>query len=200
MHDWQENAWIWSKNGNKLSILHLKPSDVEIDEIAHALANTCRFGGHCGKFYSVAEHSLIMAHLIIELEGDCNQCGRDLALSALLHDASEYMLTDVPKPFKHMMPEYEKYEKFISGIIDERFGTNSKHPLLKTLDKRLVISEAIALWESNGIPDWIREWPVDAIDNFDKYLNCYDPNEAYFAFMEMFIHLTVDNRKELVYD
>lgn len=197
-HDWVENAWIWSKNNRKLSLLHYSVDDVDVDEIAHALSNTCRFGGHSSSFYSVAEHCIIMAQLILESQGDCTECGRKLALSGLLHDASEYILTDVPKPFKGLMPEYEVHEARIQGVIDEAFGTNSKHPLVKTLDKQLVISEAIELFDS---PEWIADWPVEPLKGFgEKYLAKYDPQEAYFAFMEMYEALTGVGEGVMIYD
>lgn len=180
--DWVKNAWIWSKNNRKLSLLNYSVEDVDIDEIAHALANTCRFGGHCKRYYSVAEHCVIMSEI---MEEEFAHTG--LMLAALLHDASEYMLTDVPKPFKGLMPEYEKYEDKIMSVIEEKFDVNCRSEVIKQVDKEMVISEAKALFDT---PEWIETWPYQPIEDFEsKYLACHEPDAAYFSFMSRFREL-----------
>lgn len=184
-------GWIYSKNNRKLSLANYSVDDVDIDEIAHALANTCRFGGHCSSFYSVAEHCVIMANLVEEeftSHPEYSKPRRLLPLAALLHDASEYMLTDVPKPFKFLMPEFEKYERLIMDVIEIKFGINTRHPFIKELDKRMVISEANELFDE---PEWTKTWPHPHIPDFaKKHLACFDPEAAYFAFMDKYRELT----------
>jgi hypothetical protein len=45
-----------------------RPDTIRLEDIAHALANTCRYGGHCSRFYSVAEHA-VFCSIRIERKG-----------------------------------------------------------------------------------------------------------------------------------
>jgi hypothetical protein len=73
------------------------PSAVDIRDIAHHLAHTCRYSGAVRKFYSVAEHSVLVADLACHLAPDRASA---LRLPALLHDAAEAYLADLPAPAK----------------------------------------------------------------------------------------------------
>ncbi|MBK9446299.1 MAG: phosphohydrolase [Betaproteobacteria bacterium] len=92
----------------------LAPSidDVAIEDIAHGLAFQCRFNGQTQHFYSVAQHSLMVASLV----------PRRLALAALLHDAAEAYLGDMVKPLKNLFPEFSRIETEVMAIIGARFG------------------------------------------------------------------------------
>src|ERR1700712_675426 len=80
-------------------------------DIAHALAHICRFGGHTRKFYSVAQHSCIVADLVPE----------EHKLAALLHDATEAYCGDVVQPPKQVLPAYRDIEQRLWTSICERF-------------------------------------------------------------------------------
>lgn len=84
-----------------------------IEDIAHSLSFQCRFGGHLPKFYSVAQHSLNCAYLIEDPK---------LKLAALLHDASEAYLLDIPKPIKNNLANYKEIENGLMWLIAEKFG------------------------------------------------------------------------------
>jgi len=83
-----------------------------IEDIAHALSNQCRFGGHLPTFYSVAQHSI-----------ECCAMAEDkYKLQALLHDASEAYLIDVPRPIKTELSNYKEIEDNLMRLISEKFG------------------------------------------------------------------------------
>jgi len=88
-----------------------RPEDICIYDIAHALANICRFGGHCKSFYSVAAHSLLASTLVPP----------ELKLAALLHDATEAYIGDMISPLKHAMPEFKTIERGVWLAVAERF-------------------------------------------------------------------------------
>lgn len=184
IQDCLKRAWIFSYKGRKLSLLDYSVDDVDIEEIAHALSLTCRFGGHCSKFYSVAEHSVIVSH-ILEEQGYSPR----VQLAGLLHDAAEYILTDVPKPFKHLIEDYHKYESKIMCVIDSKFNIRTDFKAIKLIDQDMVVSEAVHLFLKP--PAWIKDHPGILIPEFrTKHLACHDPEAAEFAFMERYRELT----------
>jgi len=85
-----------------------------LEDIAAGLSNECRFAGQLDKFYSVAQHSILVLAL----------APRELAIHALMHDASEAFMKDIPKPLKNMLPDYEKIEEDLSSAIMDHFKIN----------------------------------------------------------------------------
>ncbi len=85
MSDVRRGDWIQVRSGRKFHPLDPRPEDVDINDIAHALSNLCRFTGHCTDFYSVAQHSVIASQIVPPAS----------ALAALLHDASEAYMGDI---------------------------------------------------------------------------------------------------------
>src|SRR5664280_563271 len=121
------------------------PADIRIEDIAHALINQCRFGGHAREFYSVAEHCVRVSQ----------NCRPEDALWGLLHDASEAYLSDVPSPMKEL-PEFEAYraaERNLQGTIAARFGLSTEQPRSVTEADRAVLGIEIRdLLRPSGSP------------------------------------------------
>ncbi len=82
-----------------------------IDEIAHALANLCRFTGHTRSFYSVAQHSVLV----------CDLAPPEHRLEALLHDAHEAYVGDVNSPLKSLLPMYREVEARCEAALRRQF-------------------------------------------------------------------------------
>lgn len=109
--------YIHTWTGKEFNFLDVKTEDICIEDIAHALSLQCRFNGHIGEFYSVAEHSMMVADLVAEETEDPT-----VILTALLHDASEAYLGDIVSPLKQFLPDYKKFELMVEEKIAEKFS------------------------------------------------------------------------------
>jgi len=73
-----------------------RQQEVCVADVAHALSLICRFGGHCSRFYSVAEHSIHCHDEAVRLVK-----GRGLlSFLCLIHDAGEAYTNDIGRPMK----------------------------------------------------------------------------------------------------
>ena len=133
-------------------------------DISWGLVHQPRFMGHLQYQVSVGDHSL-RAHQIAERL--CEHYGvRDRAVphAALLHDASEAILGDIPTPFK-THPSFAAVaavETWLQGLINVRFGLEADahhHPIVKEADAFALALEA---WMGNGVDvrDWGKEIPA----------------------------------------
>lgn len=104
--------WMQTFSGRPFYPADPKPADVYIEDIAHSLSMQCRYGGHCERHYSVAEHSYLVSFMV----------PHEHALEALMHDAAEAYLIDVPRPVKALLPQYKALEEKIWLAICERFN------------------------------------------------------------------------------
>lgn len=121
----------------------------DIEVIAHALSNTCRYNGHCRSFYSVAEHSVLVSFLMERLNLGC-------PLEGLLHDATEAYLSDVPSPFKVFLNDWKAIDAKLDAAMREHFGLGAKSVGLKTADWIALFMEANELMPSKGEgPEWL---------------------------------------------
>jgi hypothetical protein len=128
--------WFQTYSGVEFYIYDPRPEDIHVQDIAHALAMQCRFNGHCRSFYSVAEHSVRVAMLLIDEETDA------VAFWGLMHDASEAYCGDMVRPMKRGMPEFRAVEAKLTAAICTRFRLDPiEPPAVKVADNRLLATE-----------------------------------------------------------
>jgi hypothetical protein len=134
--------------GKKFDVLTPSPGDVDIVDIAHALSMLCRFNGHCSFFYSVAQHCICVSKEIRNAG-----YSEEYQLYALLHDAAEAYMCDLPKPIKEFLPEYKVLElDLIKAIIN---GLSLPQPsievvnVVREFDKLMLATEAKVLMRKN---------------------------------------------------
>lgn len=89
-----------------------RPEMISADDISHALSQICRFGGHARRFYSVAEHSVLVADVVEAAGGDQIE-----QMIALTHDAHKAYLGDIPSPLKHALSDYPEMSLRVKGAI-----------------------------------------------------------------------------------
>src|SRR5690606_24644612 len=103
-------------------LLDPSPLDIEITDIAHGLARVARWNGQTAGDHalSVAQHSLLVEKIFRALNGSASP---DWLLSALLHDAPEYVIGDMISPFKATLgEEYKSVETRLQRAIHLRFA------------------------------------------------------------------------------
>ena len=107
--------------GRSVNPLDLRPEDIDILDIAHALSCVNRFAGHTEKPISVAQHSVYVSRLV---DTDPNFEEWDEPLRGLLHDAAEAYLGDVTKWLKSsdVMAGYREAEHRAERVIAQAFG------------------------------------------------------------------------------
>lgn len=144
--------WIQTVSGRRFDILEPATHMVDPGDIAHHLGQLCRFTGACSRFYSVAEHSLLVARLVDEAGGT----DEEIAL-ALLHDAAEAYLGDVSRPLKSVggFSEYRTLETLAMLVIMDRFGLARHIPkVVADMDAEALRIEMDALMGGERGGDW----------------------------------------------
>lgn len=166
--------WMQTYTGRQFWPMDPRADEVHIFDIAHALSMQCRYAGHSLRFYSVAEHCVHLAQHVSEPN----------RLWALLHDASEAYLVDVPRPVKPYLPGYKEAEARVMAAVCDRFGLPYEMPAEVHAadgaiigDERVNMAPCVAEWYSTGGPLGIR-------------LEYWSPERAESEFLRTFDWLT----------
>lgn len=146
MNNNYEDAWMQTYSGEMF--LPAKPEEAhyDINDIAHALSNECRFGGHCRQFYSVAQHCVICASAVPP----------EHKLQALMHDAPEAYYKDLPRGVKLQLASYKELEKRCWSAIAKQFNLPVELSAeVKEADNRALVTEKRDLLGSfPHLPTW----------------------------------------------
>jgi hypothetical protein len=138
-----------TSSGRILDVLDPDPALITIEDIAHALAMLCRFGGHLPRHYSVASHSVHVSRLVPER----------FAAAGLLHDASEAYVCDVIRPVKIAIRElYRPIEERWMAAIAVALNVPSlapEAPEVKLADRVALATEYrdLVTWPGETAPN-----------------------------------------------
>jgi hypothetical protein len=163
--------------GRKFWPMDPRANEVCIRDIAHSLSLQCRYAGHCRRFLSVAEHSVLIARWVR------GQTDAQTALWGLLHDASEAYLVDIPRPVKPYLTNYKEAEAKVMAAVCQRFGLPLEMPAaVHEADERIIADELVNLVRM--------QWHARHDDPLGVRLMYWSPAEAEEEFLETFKALT----------
>jgi len=167
--------------GRQVDLFDPKTSEISIFDIARSLSQLCRFLGHTTKFYSVAQHSILVSQLV----------PKEDALWGLLHDASEAYTGDLPRPFKalHEMLQYRVAEVRLMITICDRYNLRPEMPRSVELADRAMLATEFRDVTSMDDREWIiNECGVAPLLNIT--IEPWLPNAAESRFLDRFTELT----------
>lgn len=167
---------ILTVSGNYFNFLDPDSSTYTIEDISHALSHINRFTGHTRVAYNVAQHSVMVSHLVPP----------DLAMTGLMHDASEAFLGDVSSPLKQLLPEYKAIEQQVEASIFKKFGIPFPMPReIKVADLIMLASEQKSL-----MPDINHEWAIlKGINPLNVEIKPWGAKKSKRKFLERFYEL-----------
>jgi hypothetical protein len=143
-------TWTQTFTGKAFEHTDPSPAMIDIVDVAHGLAHQCRFNGHLSRFYSVAEHSVYVSMVVPSV----------IAKAALLHDAAETWMGDLPQPIKGLHPQFAFYEAMIMRQVHRKFHvplmTDEEEKILAAADRWMAYQEVRHLSPN---PDMLQYWP-----------------------------------------
>lgn len=129
-----------------------------LEDIAHSLSMQCRFNGHTKEFYSVAQHSVVIADALFPLYGP------EVALDGLMHDAAEAYLCDIPRPIKEDLHIYKTMEAALLKQIYKSLNIKkTESGIIKEFDDRALHTEALQLFDTQ-VDNWIGALNVEPLN------------------------------------
>lgn len=173
---WERGSWMQTFTGKQFYPLAPRAEDIDPTDIAHALSLICRYGGHTTRFYSVAEHCVILSHVVAP----------EHALEALLHDATEAYVGDMVRPLKHHMPDYREVEQRVWSAITLRFNLREENARPRDLaaevvdaDNRILLDERAAVLAPTD-----HTWQQDDLLPLGVTIRAWDPPSAEWIYRD----------------
>jgi len=150
-------------SGKYVDVTNLTEDDICLEDIAHALALKCRWNGNTQGFFSILSHTMIVQSLLTDNKN---------TLEALLHDAHEAYLFDIPAPYKTLEPfkPLVELENKIQELINKKYGVET----CNTPDVKQADMASLRL-----------EWNSCILDN--RLVSSHDINYSKVKFFKLFI-------------
>ena len=182
-------TWTHTSRGRALDLLDPDLDDVDLDEVARALAQTCRYNGCTLRYYSVAEHCVLVSRA---LERDGHP--RLVQLAGLLHDAAEAYTGDITWPVQAVLwlestgargayrAMQSRLDELICQLADLEYWDELSDGLhrdpVRTYDLRILLDERPVLLAPGSRP-----WAMEGLGALGVQLHCWAPEKARTAWL-----------------
>lgn len=166
-------------SGRKIDLRNPTEDSIDINDIANSLSKLCRFNGQTNRFYSVAQHSVLVSKLVEP----------EYAREALMHDSPEAYIGDVTSPLKYLLGSaYTSLERNFELVIAHKFNLRQSAQIkaaIKVADMKALELEHECFQKNNVQPF------MDAMHKFDPKLSHpnYDSGYARTIFLGAFEQL-----------
>lgn len=170
------NTTISMYKGGFFDYASPETSDFNIKDISLGLSHESRFTGQSDRGYFVGQHSVIVSKLVPE----------EFALAALMHDADEFVLKDLPPQLKSLLPDYKALQERTLKTIFKKFNiAYPLHPCIKDADNRAFVTERRDLQ-----PDVVLDEKYKDIVPLPNKIIAWDSRTCYINFLKRFEELT----------
>lgn len=187
---------IITKSGQLLDLKEPNPNDIRIDDIAHGLSRQYRYGGALGD-YTVAQHCVLVAKCVYDnWPGESHQGLEDAMRLALMHDAAEAYIRDMPTPAKRLLPDYINLETDLLGVILSKFEVLSQWTdMVREADSSACGAESRQFVLHLQIADMDDLFPPEILPiDRDMLKTPWDPDRAKAMFLLLWESLLPSNR------
>lgn len=168
-------TWIQTLRGHVFDFENVYSNYFFKDETAIVLSRIPRFAGHTKFFYSVGQHSVLVAENVIQ----------ELKLPALLHDATEVFIGDISRPLKQLIRRHstvledleQKIWKWLAELhaFDIRTIDELKHVdnIALATERRDIMEKAPRPWSQLPSPwsEKIQPWSMEYTEK--RWLELY---------------------------
>jgi hypothetical protein len=174
---------ILTYTGKYVDLMAPQLATIDIVDIAHALSQISRFGGHTRTYYSVAQHSIGVSQLLPER----------YRLQGLLHDAAEAYFGDMVRPLKSLpiSESYRDYESAMQAMILQRYANGLAtdqecRDRIHEADMSMLAAERRDLMAPDDSP-----WPyMEGVQPRSATIRPMLPITAELAFLQMYKQLS----------
>lgn len=165
-------------SGRLIDLALPDPDVIDLEDVAHCLARTCRFNGAVDSYYSVASHSVYVARRLGE------SWARGAVRAGLLHDAAEAYMGDMTSGLKQLFPEYRALERAWERAVERRFDVAIiGAPYVKDADLRARLAEARDLFADGYPPELVVG--CAGLTPYEARCVSQDPDSAEWSFLAM---------------